>query len=1503
MTTSRQLLFFTHMLMLRVLTCACTLASAAFAQGVITTVVGTDWVLSANGTLATNVPLSKTMYTIAGDAQGNVYIPDGDNEVVFKIGPGNIMQVVAGNGLAGFSGDGGPATNASLNFPSAIAIDRAGNLYIADGSNYRIRKVGVDGNISTFAGTGLSGYSGDGGPALLASFGYVDCLAFDPSNNLIVCDQGNERIRKISTAGIVSTVAGNGQAGYSGDGGLAVSASIRDPQGVASDARGQLYIAEFGNNIIRRVAVDGIISTYAGNGKAGFSGDGGPAAAAMFRNPGGLAMDESGNLYVSDTDNSLIRTVNPSGIVNTIAGNGTYGFSGDGGLLLQASLYFPNGLAFDSKGRLLVVDDGNGRVRAITLGSSLQTIAGNGLFRYTPNKTPAARAFLFYPSGVAVDGSGGLYIADTDNHVVLKMTPDGLIQTVAGSGVYFHGLDGVPATSAGLNFPRGLTIAPNGDLIIADRWNHQVHRVGADGIIHLIAGSPNAIAGYGGDGGPATQALLNLPSTVAYDSAGNLYIADEGNNRIRRISNNSSITTIAGTGLADSFGDGQAATAASLNTPTAVGVDRTGSVYIGEYYGHRIRKVTPDGKISTLAGTGAYGSSGDGGPSANATVGNVYEMTVDAQGNLYFSEAYPGKVRKITPDGTITTIAGNGQQGFSGDRGLATTASLNTPSGLAIGADGAIYIADTGNHRIRMLPTGTPSFSASVSQLSFNVTSAGGLSSPQSIALGASFRGLPFNGLPFVAPAFTTSGGEWLKVTPASGTMPAVIEVGIDSSALSPGTYQGVIQISAPGASPSLQTVAVNLTVTAANPGKLTLGNQTNRAFSVTQGSASTSAQLSVSNQGGGAIAFAATASTSSGGSWLQVSPASGSVTPTTPASLTVTATPGDLGAGTYSGSIVVSSSTTGESIAVPVTMSISAAQQKILLSQTGLTFIAVQQGGTPLPQSFGILNTGKGSMGWSATASTLSGGSWLSIDQKSGTVSTPFTDVSLANVSIDLSGLATNTYYGLIQVTSPGAANSPQSVSVVLNVLPPGSNPGAEVQPTGLIFIGAPGNSPGSQNVLVSNPQGSPITFGGNFFTVPTGGNWVQFLPTNATVPPNAPARIVVQPDYTNLASGVYQGFVSFGFLDGSSRSVHILSVVAPPGGAGSASPAGGPSAERAASGCTALLVHPTALTDPSSSVSVGQPASLQARVVDNCGNLVTTGSLTATFTNGDATVNLVHVGAGNWSGTWTPRNASQSRVVIRLTAFAVQGIQTSSGTASVPVSLQTGSSAPVTLGAANAASGVGTFISPGGLVSIYGMQLADSPGGGGNPPFPTQVNGTQVLMGGKALPLRYVGSGQVNAQVPFDLTPDAAQQLVVQRGTTWSVPQDVVVAAAQPAVYTQDQQGILGSGVGVIVSGNTNALITPANPAKAGDVAVMYCNGLGAVVADGPLFKTANRLTVTIGGVEATVQFAGLAPGYPDLYQVNAVVPPGVQAGSAVPVVLNIAGQTSPPVTMAVR
>jgi uncharacterized protein (TIGR03437 family) len=299
-----------------------------------------------------------------------------------------------------------------------------------------------------------------------------------------------------------------------------------------------------------------------------------------------------------------------------------------------------------------------------------------------------------------------------------------------------------------------------------------------------------------------------------------------------------------------------------------------------------------------------------------------------------------------------------------------------------------------------------------------------------------------------------------------------------------------------------------------------------------------------------------------------------------------------------------------------------------------------------------------------------------------------------------------------------------------------------------------------------------------------------------------------------------------------------------------------------------------------------LGQAVPLQVKVVDNCGNPLTTGSVQASFSNKDGAVNLVPIGGGNSAKTWTPQNLA-SQVQITYVALGGSGTTILGGTTTLTVSL-IGGTAPLTVGIANAASGASNYIAPGGLVSIYGQQLAGTSATSGSVPFPTNVNGTQVLLGGTALPLRYVGNGQINAQVPFGLGINTQQQLVVVNGPALSIPQSVVVAAAQPGIYTQDYSG---SGPGIIVDANAGVEITTASPAHARDTLVIYCNGLGAVnpavptgtaaPLSGPPSQTVNPVTLTIGGVNSAVAFAGLVPGYPDLYQVNAVVPSGITPG----------------------
>jgi sugar lactone lactonase YvrE len=381
---------------------------------------------------------------------GNIYVPDPDNHVVLKINSNNIVTVIAGNGIWGYSGDGGPATSASLNTPQAVALDSIGNLFIADGFNYRIRKVTPDGIISTVATT--------------AKFDFITDLVADGTGNLYAVDAVNDCVWRIGRDGASTRVVGNGQAGYSGDGGPATSATLNGPSALTFDRAGNLYVADYGNNRIRRVGLDGIISTVAGNGTYGFSGDGGLATNARLARPYGVAVDIDRNLYIGDTGNNRIRVVNPQGIISTVAGDGFQRFFGDGSSPLKVSFFFPRGLAFDDQGNLLVADEGNLRIRRIALGVSVTTLAGNGRFRETPDGTAATKAYLFAPQGIAFDRAGSLYISDTANDLIRKLNADGSVQRVAGTGVRSVGGDNKPARDAGLNIPRGIAFAPNGEV-------------------------------------------------------------------------------------------------------------------------------------------------------------------------------------------------------------------------------------------------------------------------------------------------------------------------------------------------------------------------------------------------------------------------------------------------------------------------------------------------------------------------------------------------------------------------------------------------------------------------------------------------------------------------------------------------------------------------------------------------------------------------------------------------------------------------------------------------------------------------------------------------------------------------------------------------------------------------------------------------------------------------------------------------------------------------------
>jgi uncharacterized protein YjiK len=710
-------------------------ASAAytFTSGIINTIAG-GGIPNGDNIAATSAELNGA-FGVAVDASGNLYIADYYNARIRKVtATTGVITTVAGNGTSGFTGDGGLATSAEINHAFGVTVDASGNLYIADTSNNRIRMVTAStGIITTVVGNGTQGFTGDGGAATSAELWNPIGVVFDAGGDLYISDSSNNRIRMVAAGtGMISTFAGNGTAGYSADGVAATSSELNSPYGIALDAGGNLYIADAANNRVRKVsAATGIITTVAGDGTQGFAGDGSAATSSEMYAPTAVAVDATGNLYINDRDNYRIREVTAAtGVISTFAGGGSSPSTcsgstdsvGDGCAATNANIDAPYGIALDTNGNLYIAGGNDGRVRKVTTAGIITTVAGNGTAGYAPaapDGVVATASQLTAPNGAAVDASGNLYIADTTHNRVRKVTvATGVITTVAGSGVQCATAtaacgDNGAATSAQLFNPRGVAVDASGNLYIADTSDNRIRRVTlATGVITTVAGT--GAQSFAGDTGQATAAKLSLPYGVAVDASGNLYIADSSNNRIRLVTASSGvITTFAGTGTACTTSptsgcvDGGAATLGKLYAPRGVALDASGNLYIADYSSNRVREVS-GGIISTVAGSGVSCTTSattgclDGSSATTAKLNGPSGVTVDSSGNLYVADATDERIRKVT-GGTIYTIAGNGTAGSTGDGSAATAAELNTPSGVAVDANGNIYIVDTTNNRIRVV--------------------------------------------------------------------------------------------------------------------------------------------------------------------------------------------------------------------------------------------------------------------------------------------------------------------------------------------------------------------------------------------------------------------------------------------------------------------------------------------------------------------------------------------------------------------------------------------------------------------------------------------------------------------------------------------------------------------------------------------------------------------------------------------------------------------------------
>ena len=616
---------------------------------------------------------------LAVDGGGNLLIADTDNSRVRVVAASDgtfygqpmtagDIYTIAGTGTAGFSGDGGPAASAEIDGPAGVAVDHAGNVLITDTVNNRIRVVAARtgahygqpmtaGDIYTIAGDGTAGFSGDGGPATSAELYRPFGLTVDGAGNVLIADVLNSRVRvvaagtgtfygQVMTAGDIYTIAGDGVNGFSGDGGAAASAELFYPFAVTLDAAGNAVIADSQNGRVRVVAAStgtfyrkamtaGDIYTIAGLGKgtAPFSGNGGPATAAVISRPGGVAPGAAVHMGIAETEDERVQVVAArtgrffgqamtAGHIYTVAGNGYDGFSGDGGPGRRAELSSPQGVTFDHAGNLVIADAGNNRIRVVA--AKAGTFYGQAMTTgHIYTVSAGSQGFALYsPQGVAVDHAGNLLIADTGFDQILVLA--------ARTGTYY----GQPMTAG------------------------QLYRVAGDGT-----------GGFSGDGGPATSATLSSPGGVAAGSAGDLVIADTGDNRVRVVA------------------------------------ARTGT-----YYGQPMTA----GDIYTIAGDGTGGFSGDGGPATAAELSRPDSVTMDSSGNVAIADTSNNRIRVVAAGdgsfygqpmtaGDIYTIAGDGTDGFSGDGGPATTGELSHPEGVAVNAAGDLMIADTYTNRIRLV--------------------------------------------------------------------------------------------------------------------------------------------------------------------------------------------------------------------------------------------------------------------------------------------------------------------------------------------------------------------------------------------------------------------------------------------------------------------------------------------------------------------------------------------------------------------------------------------------------------------------------------------------------------------------------------------------------------------------------------------------------------------------------------------------------------------------------
>src|SRR5205085_2296558 len=608
-------------------------------------------------------------------------------------GQSNYTGAYSFNTFAGNAyGGNGTGSQAIFAYPYATAVDGAGNVYVADTYNYTVRKITPAGVVTTLAG--LAGEDGStDGTGSYARFSYLFGIAVDGAGNVYVTDLSNT-IRKITPAGVVTTLAGTPGVHGSADG-AGSAAQFWQPWGIAVDSAGIVYVADQANSTIRKITPAGVVTTIAGAAGMFGSADG-SGSAARFNAPDGIAVDSSGNLYVADTLNSTIRKITSAGVVTTLAGTpGAIGSADGTGS--AARFNYPDALTVAGT-TLYVAEAYNSTIRKVTSTGVVTTFAGTAGAFGNINGTGSAARFNS-PYGVAATTTGIIYVADSGNHEIRKITPAKAVTTFAGSATTDGG--GIGSSDgtgriARFNYPNAVAVS-GATVYVGDTYNHTIRKITSNGIVTTFAGT----AGIPGSAdGIGNAAQFYRPFGVAADKAGNVYVADASNSTIRKITSAGVVTTLAGTAGVIGSGDGSG-NAAQFFYPFAVAVDGAGNVYVADTNNYTVRKITPAGVVTTLAGLAGNHDYADG-IGSNAGFGNLFGIAADSVGNVYVADNTYSTIRKITPAGVVTTLAG--MPGISGSAdGTGSAARFNSPRGIAIDSAKNLYVTDQNNQTIRKI--------------------------------------------------------------------------------------------------------------------------------------------------------------------------------------------------------------------------------------------------------------------------------------------------------------------------------------------------------------------------------------------------------------------------------------------------------------------------------------------------------------------------------------------------------------------------------------------------------------------------------------------------------------------------------------------------------------------------------------------------------------------------------------------------------------------------------